>query len=205
MCFNRKDDCLKKYKVIYADPPWQYKNYNYAETKNGNKAKRGIVKEYPTMTIEEIKNLEIHNIADDDCILFLWITFPLLQEGLDTIKAWGFTYKTVGFNWIKRNKISDSLFWGMGNWTRSNSEICLLAVKGKPSRISAKVHSVIETFETEQIDARIAKHSKKPDEVRDRIAELCGDVPRIELFARDSYLGWDCWGNEVESDIKLYE
>lgn len=105
------------------------------------------------------------------------------------MKAWGFSYKTIGFNWIKKNKKSDSLFWGMGNWTRSNSEICLMGIKGKPKRVAANVHSVVMT--------PIEQHSKKPDEVRKRIVQLCGDVPRIELFARQYADGWDCWGNEV--------
>jgi N6-adenosine-specific RNA methylase IME4 len=147
------------------------------------------------MSIDDIKNLPIYNLADDDCILFMWVTFPLLQEGLDTIKAWGFTYKTIGFNWVKKNKKANSWFWGMGNWTRSNSEICLIGVKGKPERISASVHSVVDT--------PIEQHSKKPDEVRDRIVQLCGDVPRVELFARQLIPGWDIWGNEVECDIEI--
>lgn len=147
------------------------------------------------MTIEDIKNLPIHNLTDDNCILFMWVTFPLLQEGLDTIKAWGFTYKTIGFNWVKRNKKAISWFWGMGNWTRSNSEICLIGVKGKPERISASVHSVIDT--------PIEQHSKKPNEARERIVQLCGDVPRVELFARQSSEGWDVWGNEVECDVDM--
>lgn len=156
------------------------------------------------MTIEDIKSLPIHNISDDNCILFLWVTFPLLQEGLDTIKSWGFTYKTIGFNWIKKNKKNiETNFWGMGNWTRSNSELCLLGIKGKPKRISAKVHSIVETFETETIESPIEKHSKKPDIVRYRIEELCGDIPRIELFAREKVSGWDVWGNEVNSDIEM--
>lgn len=179
----------KKYQIIYADPPWQYKNYNYATTLTGIKAKRGVVKEYPTMSIEAIKSLPVHEIVDDNCVLFIWVTFPLIQEGFDTIKAWGFNYKTLGFNWIKRNKNAPSWFWGMGNWTRSNSEICLMATNGKPKRASAKVHSVIDT--------PIERHSKKPDITRDKIVELCGDLPRIELFARQKFDGWDCWGNEV--------
>ena len=179
----------KKYNIIYADPPWQYQNYNYAKTNRGIKAKRGVVKEYPVMNIEEIYNLPINQIAYNDCILFLWVTFPLLQEGINTTKEWGFTYKTVAFNWVKKNKKSDSWFWGMGNWTRSNSEICLLAIKGNPKRISARVHSIIDT--------PIAEHSKKPEIVRNKIVELCGDIPRIELFARQCSDGWDCWGNEV--------
>lgn len=91
----------------------------------------------------------------------------------------------------------------MGNWTRSNSELCLLGIKGKPKRISAKVHSIIETFETETIESPIEKHSKKPDIVRYRIEELCGDISRIELFAREKVSGWDVWGNEVNSDIEM--
>ena len=112
----------------------------------------------------------------------------MLKEGLETIKRWGFTYKTCGFNWIKKNKKSDSLFWGLGYWTRANSEICLLATKGNPKRVSKSVHQVCVS--------RIREHSRKPDEIRDKIVELCGEIPRIELFARQHAEGWDCWGNE---------
>ena len=92
--------------------------------------------------------------------------------------------------WIKKNKKSDSLFWGMGRWTRANAEICLIATKGNPKRQVANVHSVVMT--------PIEEHSKKPSEIRDRIVQLCGDLPRIELFARQHVTGWDCWGNEVD-------
>lgn len=105
------------------------------------------------------------------------------------MKAWGFEYKTIGFNWVKTNKKSEGLFWGMGNWTRSNSELCLLGVKSKPRRQSASVHSVVLS--------PMGVHSKKPDIIRDKIVELCGDVPRIELFARNATPGWDVWGNEI--------
>lgn len=188
---------MEKYSIIYADPPWSYRDKAQA-------GKRGVEFKYPTMTIDDIKNLPVHRITDDDCVLFLWVTFPLLQEGLDTIKAWGFEYKTVAFNWIKKNKKSDSPFWGMGNWTRSNSEICLMGVKGKPKRESARVHSVIGTHE-EVVYSPIREHSRKPDEIREKIVELCGDVPRIELFARESTDGWDVWGNEVECNYSLLE
>jgi len=147
------------------------------------------------MNIEDIYNLPINQIAADDCILFIWVTFPLLIEGIETIKKWGFKYKTCAFNWVKRNKKTHSWFWGLGKWTRSNSEICLLATKGKPKRISRSVHQVC--------DARIMEHSKKPDEIRDKIVELCGDLPRIELFARNTYPGWDAWGNEVKNTIYI--
>lgn len=113
----------------------------------------------------------------------------MLREALDLIDAWGFQYKTVAFNWIKQNKSGSGMFWGLGNYTRSNSEICLIATKGKPKRASAAVHSVVVS--------PIERHSKKPDEVRDRIVKLMGDLPRIELFARETAPGWDAWGNEV--------
>lgn len=172
----------KKYNIIYADPPWAYKD-------KATSGKRGCSYKYDTMTIEDVKNLPVKNIADTDCVLFLWVTMPMLPECFEIIKEWGFKYKTLAFNWIKTNKKNDSLFWGMGNWTRSNSELCLLAIKGKPKRISAKVHSVVMS--------KIREHSRKPDEVRNRIIELFGDIPRIELFARQQVEGWDCWGNEV--------
>ena len=116
-------------------------------------------------------------------------TLPCLKEALQVIKEWGFTYKTCAFNWVKKNKKADSWFWGMGYWTRANSELCLLATKGKIKRKSAKVHQIVDTS--------IEEHSKKPDIVRERIVELIGDMPRIELFARKQITGWDCWGNEV--------
>lgn len=174
----------KKYNVIYVDPPWGYQN----------KATRAAAdKHYDTMTIEELKQMPITRgggcLAADDCALFMWATFPMLREALDLIEAWGFKYKTIAFNWIKQNKSGAGLFWGLGNWTRSNSEICLLAIRGKPKRISAAVHSVVM--------APVQKHSQKPDEVRERIVKLVGDVPRIELFARAAAPGWDCWGNEA--------
>jgi N6-adenosine-specific RNA methylase IME4 len=138
----------------------------------------------------DIEALPVKDIADKDSILFLWTTMPKLEESFDLIKAWGFEYKTCAFVWVKRNKISPSWFWGMGRWTRSNAELCLLAVRGSAvTRLSASVHSII--------DAPIQRHSKKPNLVRDKIIELVGDLPRIELFARESADGWDVWGNEV--------
>lgn len=141
------------------------------------------------MKKEEIFELPVSEIADDNCILFLWVTFPCLKEGLQTIEKWGFCYKTCGFTWIKKNKKSEGLFWGLGYWTRANAEICLIATRGKPKRESKSVHQVILS--------PLEEHSKKPDEARKRIIELCGDVPRIELFARQSAEGWDCWGDEA--------
>ena len=127
--------------------------------------------------------------ARNNCVLFMWVTMPQLPNVFEVIKAWGFEYKTCGFTWVKKNKIKDSWFMGMGNWTRSNSELCLLSVKGKPKRIDASILSVIDT--------PIEKYSKKPDVVKDHIVKLCGNLPRIELFARQKTKGWDVWGNEV--------
>lgn len=143
------------------------------------------------MKIEEIVAMKdtIQKISEKDCVLFLWVTFPCLLEGIKTIKEWGFKYKTCGFTWVKRNKVSDTWFFGLGHWTRANAEICLIATRGHIKRISNKVSQVVDTH--------IQEHSKKPDIVRDRIVELIGDLPRIELFARQTAEGWDCWGNEV--------
>lgn len=176
----------KKYSIIYADPPWGYK------TGHSKKWKGIAERHYQTMTVDEIAALPIPDITEKDAILFMWVTFPCLSEGLKIIEAWGFTYKTVAFNWVKQNKGGSGIFWGLGFWTRSNSEACLLAVKGRPKRISASVHSVVMS--------PVQQHSRKPAEVRDRIVELMGDLPRIELFARETAPGWDAWGNEVPAE-----
>jgi N6-adenosine-specific RNA methylase IME4 len=173
----------KKYNIIYADPAWSFKTYS-------DKGKgRSPDNHYSVMSLQDIKDLPVQDIADENCILFLWVTFPLLKEGFEVIDAWGFTYKTVGFNWVKKNKIKNSWFWGLGYWTRSNAELCLLATKGNIKRQSASVHQIIDT--------PIENHSKKPDIVKDKIIELIGDLPRIELFARTTADGWDSWGDEI--------
>ena len=110
---------MKKYKIIYADPPWQYKVYS--EKGKGRSAEN----HYPTMSIEDICKLPIKDLADDDCVLFMWMTFPTLKEGFKVIEEWGFKYKTVAFVWVKQNKKTPSLFWGLGFWTRANAEICI--------------------------------------------------------------------------------
>lgn len=174
-----------KYKIIYADPPWQYKVWS----KKG--LGRSAESHYNTMNIQDIINMKdtIKSISDKDSVLFLWVTFPCLKEGIKVLEEWGFTYKTCAFTWVKKNKKSNSWFWGMGHWTRANAEICLLGVKGNIKRQSAGVHQVIDT--------PIEKHSKKPDITRDRIVELLGNLPKIELFARQQVPNWDSWGNEI--------
>ena len=172
----------KKYSIIYADPPWLYRN-----TLGGN-AKMGAAP-YPLMKQEDIHSLPVPQITAKDCILFLWVTMPKLQEGLDTIKAWGFKYKTCAFCWVKQNPKSKNIFAGLGRWVQGNAELCLLATKGTPHRVSTSVKQIVL--------APRGRHSEKPAEVRDRIVTLMGDLPRIELFARQYAEGWDCWGNEV--------
>nr|BAR38253.1 Transcriptional activator, adenine-specific DNA methyltransferase [uncultured Mediterranean phage uvMED] len=173
----------KKYNIIYCDPAWYFKTYS---TK-GNK--RSAIQHYNCLNIDDIYNLPVNRISDNDCILFIWVIDPMLPEAMEVIKRWGFKYKTVAFTWVKQNKKSDGFFTGLGYWTRSNPEMCLLATKGKPKRLSKAVKQLIISSREE--------HSKKPFEIRDRIIQLCGDLPRIELFARQRVEGWDCWGNEV--------
>ena len=177
----------KKYSIIYADPPWSYADQGCQGTMSNH---------YNGMKVEDICKLPIKNISEDNCILFIWTTYPMLKESLQVIDNWRFKYKTIAFQWIKTNKKSPGFFFGLGRWTRGNSECCLLATKGKPKRINNSVSQLIFTPR--------GKHSSKPGIVRERIIKLCGDIPRIELFAREKVEGWDCWGNEVESDIKLF-
>ena len=177
---------ITKYNIIYADPPWRYSQKRLSGAAEHH---------YPTMSIEELCVLPVSGLAAEDSALFLWATFPQLPEALRLIKAWGFQYKTVAFVWLKLNRKTRSWFYGLGFWTRGNAEICLLATKGHPARKSAGIHQFIIS--------PVEQHSKKPDETRDKITALMGDLPRIELFARQKTPGWDAWGNEVENSITL--
>lgn len=181
---------MKKYQIIYADPPWSYSDTQ----KSGGTAFFGASVRYPLMKNKDIANLPINDLADKDCVLFMWATSPLLPEAIETIKAWGFKYKTVAFCWNKQSK-NGKWISNMGRWTMGNVEICLLAVKGKPKRICKNIKQLV-------ISER-KRHSEKPEEVANRIVDLMGDLPRIELFARNKRDGWDVWGNEVENDITL--
>ena len=172
----------KKYQIIYADPPW---SFNFKSRKGLSDEAKG--KLYDTMNMQDIIDLPVKDIADDNCVLFLWIMNSIMPDALNVIESWGFTYKTVAFTWVKTTNNREYCFGG-GNWTRSNPEICLLATKGKPKRLSASVKNLCVSQRRE--------HSRKPDEVRDGIVELCGDVPRVELFSRQYHSGWDVWGNE---------
>lgn len=175
----------KKYSVIYADPPWNY---------NDKGCEGSAFKHYATMSIQDICDLPIKDLSEDNCVLLLWATYPMLKEALQVIEAWGFKYKSIGFQWVKQNRSGNGYFFGLGHWTRGNTEPCLLAVKGKPHRASNSVSQLIIS--------PIREHSRKPDEVRDKIVELMGkENTFIELFARSTTPGWDAWGNEVNKYV----
>lgn len=179
----------KKYEIILADPAWSFRDKCHS-------GKRGVEYKYPTMTLDQIKKLDVESISAQDSVLFLWIPWVLVFEAKEVMRSWGFEYKTIGFVWVKLNSKSLTDFVGMGNWTRSNSEICLLGVRGKPKRVSAKVRQII-------MEPRPKQHSRKPACVRDKIVELCGSKPRVELFATEEIEGWDNWGNVLPTKIKL--
>lgn len=171
------------YKIVYADPPW---NFNFQKRKGlSDEAKNKL---YPTMMGQDIVNLPVKSIVAANATLFLWIMNSELPLALEVTKAWGFTYKTVAFNWVKTT-VNGKYCFGGGNWTRSNPELCLFATRGKCKRQSASVRELV-------VDER-RQHSRKPDRIRNDIVELVGDLPRIELFARQKTQGWDAWGNEV--------
>lgn len=174
----------KKYNIIYADPAWRFKYYGKSD-----KRYRRAEYHYEVSTLSQMKQIPVKEVADKNCVLFMWAIYPMLPQALELIKAWGFTFKTVAFTWVKMNKKAKSYFMGLGYWTRANPEICLLAVRGKPKRVSASVKNLVVS--------RIREHSRKPDEIRDMIVELCGDKPRLEMFARTAPKGWDVWGTET--------
>lgn len=185
----------KKYNIIYIDPAWKFNARNNNNTKFGG----GVTDKYSTMSLDEIKNINIPSIADDNCALFMWATTSTgdsnLAEKLELFKHWGFRLVNIGFTWVKTNPKSNTPFFGTGYYTKSNAEHCFLGIKGKMKPISNNVSSLI-------ISSR-EKHSKKPDIVRDKIVELFGDLPRVELFARQNSEGWDVIGNEIDGkDIR---
>lgn len=188
----------KKYKIIYADPPWQYHVWG----KKGDV--RSAERHYRTHKVDDLKALNIPAICDKNCLLFMWATFPCLQDAFSLGAAWGFRYKTVAFVWVKQHLKSNQLFTGLGYYTRANAEIVLLFSKGKPlKRIRNDIPQVL-------ISKR-GKHSVKPPEIRERIVQLLGDLPRLELFARsrqgffpdEEYKGWDVFGNQVNNSVLI--
>ena len=188
---------MKKYSIILADPPWKWIPWSGVPEVGDLRTRlhgRGAFRHYNLMDFDAIKALPVKEIAGDNCLLFLWVISPILPTCLEVIKAWGFEYSTVAFTWVKTNK-DGSPSMGLGYWTRANAEICLLGKRGSVKRLSRGVRSLIMSPRGE--------HSHKPDEVRNRIVELVGDLPRIELFARRKVEGWDSIGFDIEGcDIR---
>ena len=148
------------------------------------------------MTTKELCDLPVGKIAAPNSVLFQWATFPKLKEAIEVMEAWGFTYKTNGFTWVKTNRRNGEFYSGTGSYTCGNAEICLIGTRGKVlKRINKSVKQIIVE--------PIGKHSAKPITIRRRIELLYGDVPRVELFARESSIGWTCLGNEIDGkDIR---
>ena|SRR5437899_1200323 len=167
----------KRYKVIYADPPWEYKN-----KKTGGTLSSGSASKYSTMSMTELKSLPIADISEKNCIIFMWSTVPLLPEALQVLNSWGFKYKTM-ITWRKIMSL------GMGYWFRGQTEHLLLGIKGKVKAFRCQRPNFIQT--------KVLRHSEKPYEFRALIEAATNLTPRIELFARQKTEGWDSWGNEI--------
>lgn len=179
------------YGAILADPPWRFQCWG-----SQNNAASCVENHYRTMPIVDIVALPVRDLAATDCTLFLWCVWPTMPDALDVIKAWGFEYKTCAFAWTKAHAGQIEMFqddiepyMGLGYWTRANTEVCLLATRGKPKRLNADVRQAII--------APKRQHSRKPEGVHERIERLVAG-PYVELFARQRRPGWDCWGNETE-------
>jgi N6-adenosine-specific RNA methylase IME4 len=175
----------RKFAVLLADPPWDFTTYSDAGKD------RSPDRHYGTMSLEQIKALPVDALAADNAVLFLWSTWPKLLDAIDLTQAWGFSYKTDAFLWVKQNRSGDGLFTGLGYWTRANSEPCLLATRGSPQRLAMDVHQVIM--------APVGEHSAKPAEAHERIERLLAG-PYLELFARAERPGWTTWGNEISRE-----
>lgn len=179
----------KTYCIIYADPPWYFGDRYFS----GGRRKK---LKYPTMKIEELKKIKVKDICKKNCVLFMWTTDAHIPEAIEVMKTWGFRYVTVAFVWLKKTKNNKNCCI-VSNWTIKSSELCLLGVKGRP-------HKFLKRRDIRQlIEAERGEHSQKPNEVRRRIVQMFGDVPRIELFAREKKEGFDVWGNEVVSDVEI--
>lgn len=169
--------------VILADPPWPFRTYS----KKNVTPHRAKEDHYQTMTLDEMKQLPVADLAAKDCALFLWVIDSHLDQALDLARSWGFTYKTRAFTWRKLTKAGKAAI-GMGYWTRKQTEMCWLFTRGKPSRLSKGVREII--------DAQRRRHSEKPDEQYEAIERLVGG-PYLEMFARKTRPGWTSWGNQV--------
>lgn len=183
------DGSIGKFNIILADPAWPYNSRcSHSETRFGG----GVHGQYPVMTIEEICALKVKDISADDAILFLWCTWPHLDNALKVIEAWGFEYKTCAFDWMKLNPNGEGLFFGTGYYTKSNTEYCLLATKGESMKPAVDTESMA-------ILAPIREHSRKPEESYIRIEKMYPTLKKVELFARSQHPGWSVWGNQSDT------
>ncbi len=173
------------YGAILADPPWRFQTWSPLGMDRSP--------DYETMTVKEIWSMPVGRLAKRHAVLFLWVTWPMLEQGIKCIRKWGFVYKTCAFAWVKADVRQMEMFddanadMGTGYWTRANSEVCLLGTKGRPRRIDAGVRQGI-------IEPR-REHSRKPTVVQQRIEKLVSG-PYLELFARAPRYGWTTWGAE---------
>lgn len=185
-----------KYTLIYADPPWQYRD----KAKDGE---RGVDFKYSTMNLQDIKRLPVWDLAAESCLLAMWHVGPMPREALDVMEAWGFRlFNMKGFTWHKIHAKSGKDCMGMGNLTRSNTEDCLFAIKGRlPERMMANILQHVSA--EEHVTAARGEHSAKPAIFADKLVQLLGNVPRIELFARTAKEGWHHWGDQCKCDVEF--
>jgi N6-adenosine-specific RNA methylase IME4 len=179
-----------KYDVILADPPWIFQHWSKTYI-----SKKDARNHYDCMTLEDICNLPVKELANDNCALFLWTCWPHLRKSFEVLDSWGFEYRTEAWVWVKAKKNGDGFHFGLGYYTRGNTEPCLLAVKGKMSVSAHDVPALIYT--------PVREHSRKPDEQYGKIERLYPNMKYLELFARHQRAGWDVFGNEVENSISF--
>lgn len=187
-----------KYQLILADPPWDFTN-----KKTGGKMKSAACQQYTTTTIKSLMKMDVESLADDNCLLAMWWVGAMPQEAIDLIAAWGF--RLVNMNGIVWNKLTqeNKPFFGMGFYTRAGSESIALAVRGKFKPASRSVRAVFNAEAQIQFEHKVMAHSKKPEAVHNLLVELAGNVPRLEMFARQARDGWDVFGNQVNGSIEI--
>ncbi len=180
----------EKYQIIYADPPWRTGSF---KQKKDGMLSRPLP--YEQMTDSDIMALNINSIAEDNAILFMWCIDSRIPIAAEIMRQWGFQYKCVGFVWAKTAKTTKGFNGGFSSYTKRDCEFCLIGTRGRYMNLKRGINQIL--FESKTI------HSRKPNTIRNRIVDLCGDRKRIELFARESHPGWDSWGDEINGDIFL--
>jgi len=177
-----------KYEIIYADPPWEYGNSQH--NGKGRPTTGGAATHYPTMTISDLKRLDVQSVTAPDALMFMWSSSPHLDRAVALLEAWGFKWATVGFVWDKQRV-------NPGFYTMSQCELCLIGKRGRipTPRGARNVRQFLSSMR--------GRHSEKPDEVRRRIEEMFPTQRKLEMFARVAAPGWDVWGNEVESSVTI--